>query len=408
MAVVKPFAGWHYNQEKFSELEKIIAPPYDVISEKELARMKAESKYNYTNIILPEGEDKHSRSAELFKLWQKEKILVKDSKPTLYFYRQTFSLTPLELFCQNVSDERISRVSLFCVVGLEEYSSRIILPHEKTFSGPKADRYKLMDTTQGNMEPVFLGYDSPRFAGDEFSKIILTLKPNFSYTDDANVLHEVWSITDSKVHLAVEKVLGPLKFYILDGHHRYETALKYYLEHQKSDAKAGHRYVLAAICSFRQPGAIILPTHRALRNGDAAKAKNLLTERGWTWNHASTLSELEKNLKESKSTAFGIKLKDIKGYGFLKSPSPRTRLDLEVLHEDVLSFFAEDPKLEYIKDISELESKVDEGLFIAGFLLKPSTTDEVMAVAEKNSVMPHKSTFFYPKIPSGLVINTFN
>ncbi len=432
MSVVKPFSAWHYNTHKFKNLSEVVAPPYDVISAEELAEMKKKSPYHYTRVILPEGENKHIQAAELLRTWQREEILVQDKKPALYFYRQTFNLTPAERFCQSVpghsvatqghfipmkwhdsffvsgASQPLSRTSIFARIGLEDYSAKIILPHEKTFSGPKADRYKLMESTQGNMEPVFLGYDSPRFSGDEFEKIILSQKPTEKFIDDAGVSHELWAITDEKVIAEVEKVLGPKKFYILDGHHRYETALKFYHDHQAKDARLDHRYVLAAICSFRQPGTVILPTHRALKVGEVDKAKKNLMGLGWEWSEVSDRKILEEKLMGSKVTCFGLKIPRNEKYVFLKAPKDLEKLDLDVLHDLVLPVFDKDPQLDYIKDLDELEAKVDQGIYQIGFLVRPSTVDEVMSVAEHGSVMPHKSTFFYPKIPSGFVINTFS
>jgi uncharacterized protein (DUF1015 family) len=411
MAVVKPFSGWHYNENKFPKLEDVVVPPYDVISDSELKAMREKNPFNYSKIILPEGENKHASAASFFHQWQKEEVLIQDRKPALYFYKQTFKLTPMELFCQNIADQKsdgqLSRTGLFCRVGLEDYSSKVILPHEKTFSGPKADRYKLMEAVQGNMEPVFLGYDSPRFSGDEFEKIVVGQKPTYRFTDNLGVIHELWAITDEKVHEEVETILNPKKFYILDGHHRYETALKFYRDHQSADARLDHRYVLAAICSFHQPGTVILPTHRAIKKGDIEGAKKNWVAQGWQWQSVAKRGELEELLRGSTTAAFGLKIHKTEGYVFLKSKDSKDKLDLEILHEDLLPSLGSPQEIDYIKDIGELESKVVEGVYDIGFLVKPSSVDEVMKVAEAGAVMPHKSTFFYPKIPSGLVINSF-
>jgi uncharacterized protein (DUF1015 family) len=417
MAVVRPFAGWRYSRARFANLADVVVPPYDVISEQQLAKLKKRNSHNFSNVILNEGEKKHEKAAELFSQWKQDGSLVHDTKPELYFYKQTFKLKPHELFCQNVpagvrKGSSLNRTGILCRVGLEDYSAKVILPHEKTFSGPKADRYELMTAAQGNMEPVFLGYDSPRFSGEEFEKICLGKKPEYDFTDDGGVAHQLWLIDDLKVHDEVAKVLDGKKFYILDGHHRYETALQFYKDHQKTGARLDHRFVLANICSFKQPGTVILPTHRALRLENFNAPKWLAAQKNkCTVKEDLTLAQLEELMIASRSPAFGVRFNGSDRYAFLQiNYAPHDKLDLEVLHQEILPELAPGKKSEdiaYIKDITEFEEKISSGELTLGFLVKPSTTAEVMTTAENGKVMPHKSTFFYPKIPSGLVINTF-
>jgi uncharacterized protein (DUF1015 family) len=412
MAVVKAFKGFRYHltsREEKLELKDVVVPPYDVISPLELEILKSKSQYNFSNIILANPRDDYREARERLALWREKEILRPDAKPCLYFYKQVFSL-----------GSTFSRTGIFARIGLEDYSSKIILPHEQTFSHHKDDRYKLMEATGGNMEPVFLGYNSERFSGDEFEKIILSRKPEGHYTDDAGTEHFLWAIDDVLVHEEVEKVLRMQKFYILDGHHRYETALKYFKDHQNSDTKLSHRYLLANICSFKQPGMVILPTHRLLRGLKSDSLNRCLKnlENDFIYREVENVSDLEKDLSRNVSAlpAFGLKRSDSIKYIFMQMKEDAFErygkpLDLDVLHEKIipmLEFSKGKPDIDYVKNISEWEAKLLSKEYELGFLIRPTKAEEVMKVATEGKKMPHKSTFFYPKIPSGLVINLFD
>ena len=423
MAVVKPFKGFRYNQTKIKKLEDVVVPPYDVISPSELVEMKAKSSYNYSNLILSGDSAIYKKAADLLQNWREEKVLIQDVRPCLYFYKQTFKLDRHELFCQIVPDSvkkggTLSRTGIFSRVGLEDYTSKIILPHEKTFAVHKADRYKLMEATMGNMEPVFLGYDSDRFSGDEFEKITLAKAPVAHYSDCFGVEHKLWSIDDTLVHETVEKTLSGLKFYILDGHHRYETALQFYKDHQSSDARLSHRYVLADICSFRQPGTIILPTHRLISGIVPHTIERTLEALSTDFEISKVVNfkEVEEAMSATQGTVFGVRLAGDTSYLVMKLKKDsgfkkQGELDLDILHEIALPKFqtiGAELNINYVKAIQEWESRLNTDEFQIGFLIKPTTSDEVMKVAQESRKMPHKSTFFYPKIPSGLVINIFD
>jgi uncharacterized protein (DUF1015 family) len=155
---IQPFCGWRFSEALAKDYAKLIVPPYDVISAKELEQMKKDHQYNFTHVILGEGENKHKVAAELVEKMASEEVIQRESEKALYFYKQTFKLSRLERFCQEPGlPEKLSRKGFFALVKLHDYKDRVILPHEKTFSGPKADRLELMTEAQGQMEPVFLG-----------------------------------------------------------------------------------------------------------------------------------------------------------------------------------------------------------------------------------------------------------
>jgi len=428
MAVIKSFQAWRYNSAKFSHLEELVVPPYDVISPKELEEMQRRNKHNYSNIILNQSSDKYQAAANLLNQWCEKEDLVQDEKLCLYFYRQTFKLKPTELFCQNVPDSvkrggALSRIGFFTAVGLEDYSAKVILPHEKTFSSHKDDRYKLMQACQGNMEPVFLGFDSEEFNGASIEKFVSGRKATVSYKDDSGVLHEMWAVSDAPVVQEVETALLQSQLFILDGHHRYETALKFYNDHKNKDARLSHRYVLANVCAFRQPGVVILPTHRALKKVKVTGLHEISSQLGEFFEAAEMRSwqEVEGALMNVGFPSFGLVLQGgkfavLKGKPSLERLTLNTgfsksyeQLDLVILHEFVLKQLgAQEEDIDYIKDIDQVIQGAGQNLWPVSFLVRPNAYQDVMGVARRGEKMPHKSTFFYPKIPSGLVVRRFD
>lgn len=405
MATVKPFRAWRYNPNKIKVLNDVIVPPYDVISPQDLARMKNASPYSFAHVTLNEGDDKHIKAAQLFKKWGEEKALVRDEKPAIYFYRQKFSLNKHELFCQNVQPGDLSRTGFFAVVKVEDYSQKVILPHEKTFSGPKADRYQLMKEAQGNMEPVFLGYDLPKFGGEDFDDVIRHGQKIYDYEDGSHVRHELWSVTDDASVALVVSVLKSERLYILDGHHRYETALQYF----KDSRDPRSEYVLANICSFQQPGTVILPTHRVLKFKKGLETIDNIMGR-LVDRQKADFEQVETRCRKPGFGVFGFLNSDGR-YEILSAKHQPSDLDLDLdfLHEVLLKEMSSVSEFEisYVKDLLEVERMVRSREFDMAFIVRPNTSQEVMSVAGKFGKMPHKSTFFFPKIPSGLVIHSF-
>lgn len=408
MATVKPFKAWRFDSSKINHLENVIVPPYDVISEKELAEMDKLSPFNFSKVILAKGDKKHLRAAELFKSWQKEEVLIQDKTPGFYLYKQEFNLDRFELFCQKITDgHALVRYGFFAKVQVEDYANGVILPHEKTFAKYKADRYELMEAAQGNMEPVFLGYDSNFLTGEDFEKAVTNLKPVYFYEDRSGVQHKLWYVSAADVCSKIEKALQKEKLYILDGHHRYETALKFHQDHGGERTK----YVLANVCAFNQPGTVILPTHRLLKDlPDFSKDRFIdLLKKNFDVNQVVSLGELETKLKGSKKVGFGLRFGGDKSMFFAELKKDPGILDLDYLHETLFKEIGGGKEFAtfYVKSIPEFQERLDHNEYEVGFLVRPNTYDDVIKKASHQEVMPHKSTFFYPKIPSGLVIHQF-
>lgn len=417
MAVVKPFKAWRYGSPQSSRLQDFVVPPYDVITAPEREALQNSNKYNYSHIILSQGENKHKRAAEKLRDWKDNHILIQDNAPQFYLYKQEFKLSPTECFGQPQAiknTETFKRYGFFGLVQVEPYENKIILPHEKTFSKYKQDRYELMHNCQGQVEPVFLGYDSQFLSGNDFENIVKFSPTTYDYKDAHGVHHTLWALQDSSLH---ENIMGQLqsqKLYILDGHHRYETALKYHQDHPTENNK----YVLAQVCAFKQPGMIILPTHRlvsGVKNFDFQFLTRVLMK-DFIFEKAADLIALEEKLSNTKEIAFGVAIqKEIylatlnkqTGASVVKSPQ---ELDLDFLHSKILCAENVGPNSEihYVRSSGEFFDELKLGRHQFGILVRPNTYADVVFKSNNSEVMPHKSTFFFPKVPSGLVINSFD
>ncbi len=411
MAVVKPFKAWRYDRDKSPHLEDVIVPPYDVISEKERDALQKSNRHNFSKIILAQGENKHYSAALILNEWKNQEILIQDENPGFYFYRQEFRLGKFEMFCQKIQAPPsgvMVRYGVFARVQVEDYKNNVIFPHEKTFAKHKADRYELMEASQGNMEPVFLGYDSPFLSGDDFEKMIRSGKLLYDYEDHYGVKHKLWYLSDEETCGKVSEHLKSEKLYILDGHHRYETALKFYQDHPSEETK----YVLADVCAFKQPGMVILPTHRLVSGIKDFSPENVIAKLAEDFNFAEVkdLSALEARLKASTHVAFGMTFSVNEKMYFVELKSAQKVLDLDFLHGTLFtpSVLGEELQINYVKNIPEFLDNMKSGKHQIGFLVRPNTYEDIVEKAAQHQVMPHKSTFFYPKIPSGLVINKFD
>ncbi|MCC6278263.1 MAG: DUF1015 domain-containing protein [Oligoflexia bacterium] len=405
MTEIRAFKGWRYSQAKASDYSKLIVPPYDVISDQELSEMKKLDSHNFSHVILAEGENKHQKASRLLESMKKEDLVVQESRPCFYLYRQTFKLNRWEKFCQDPTlPDQLSRVGFFALVKLHDYSDKVILPHEKTFAGPKADRYDLMTMARGQMEPVFLGYDSDFLGSPSEFKALFSQKPDVGFKDQFGVTHEMWACSDEEFAQRAKSEIKNLPLFILDGHHRYETALKYSKDHPEGTA----RYVLAQLIPFQQQGTVILPTHRVLKWPAPPEKITDFLYKHMSFELVDNLEQLETRMRSGARASFGAILPQGIYYSCVKRSTEN--LDLDNLHKLIIPALTEkfgEPRITYVKSIEECVDSVKKGAADLAFLVRPSTHKEVMSTANQGLVMPHKSTFFFPKVPSGLVIHCF-
>ncbi len=425
MAEIVPFRGITYDLSLVGGLASAVSPPYDVISAAEQKALYNAGPYNFVRVILNRAESEddedctYHRAAGYLQTWLSEGVLREDREEALYHYRQEFT---------NPADgRRYSRDGIFCALRLEPYSCGIVLPHEETRMKAKSDRLALMRATVSNPEPIYALYEDPaQHTSALFSSAVLSA-PDLSVTIDAD-LHEVRRIIDVDTIGSFQRYLSDRRIWIADGHHRYETALAYRDGQPEGSRNPAAEYVLTVLSAFEDPGLVVLPTHRLIRNLPDSRIEQLIVriERYFDVS-PSTTSDLMRRLTGAGGAkhVFGLVLRD-ESY-LLELRDERTmdeavlnhspdwkRLDVSILQTLVLeraleipaSALATTPDVGYTRDWNEAFAAVTSGAYQAALLLAQPSADEVKRVAAAGEKMPPKSTFFYPKLWSGLVLRS--
>jgi uncharacterized protein (DUF1015 family) len=414
VAEVKPLKAVHYNLAAVGALADVVAPPYDVIDAGQRAELVARSPFNVVEIDLPEapdGTDRYEYAAQTMESWSLEGVLTADREPTLWALSQEF---------QTPDGERRTRNGFLCRVRLEPYGKGI-RPHERTQPGPKEDRLRLTRATRHNLSPIFSLHTGnawpllePALSGDPWGEV----------TDGDGTTHRVWRIEDAAIHDAVSAELADAELLIADGHHRYETALAY---EREVGGEGEHSYVLMALVSLEDPGLTVFPTHRLLTGlaEDPAAQERL-------GSGLKELFELDQvpveGLDPAGEEGIGV-------FGYIDShhrQGYRLRLrDEAVLAEEmgersdayrgldaailealvlkrVLGMTDDDIAakrgIAYTPDAARAIASLD-GDADAAFLLRATPVERVRAVAAEGETMPPKSTYFFPKLLTGIVFN---
>jgi len=430
MAQISPFKAIRYNTQQQRDLSSVLAPPYDVIDQDRRDLLTARDQHNIVRIDLPHMPPSslgppaaYARSAQLLKDWLDRKVLVTDPQPALYYYQQTFK----------IGSTSHTRKAFFSRVRLEPLGEGDVKPHEHTFSGPKEDRLALTKATRCNLSPVFALYP------DQNNQVLAALEPSSDETDCFaeldGIRNELWLVREPK---AIDRVVGLLaekKIYIADGHHRYSTALNYreFLRQSGQSIPDDHpaNFVNMLLVCTTDPGLVILPTHRLVRGlaeNFLSKLRSL-TSSQFDWTESglddSKAEKFDSAIAQAHPRAIGLYEPGCNQLLILspksddpvaqqdpqKSPALRD-LAVVILHDCLLSekitsqlVPPSKPQIAYVKDITQAVRSCRQGQYQAAFLLQPTSMEQVLAVVEAGQLMPHKSTFFYPKVPSGLVIN---
>lgn len=424
MAVIKPFKGMRYDTSKAGEISKLCCPPYDIISEKQRIDYINENEYNIIRLELPkDGENPYDNASDILNMWRDKGILIHEDKPAIYIYEEEF----------NAYSERKSIKGIIARVKLEEFSKGIILPHEFTLSKAKEDRLNLMKATNCNFSQIYALYMEENHLTlktiDEYSQCA----PNLEFTDSDDVTHRLWIVTDEEIINKIVDDFAYRRLYIADGHHRYETALNYRNYCRESGiSKEGdpQDYQMIYLVDMDHPGLVVFPTHRLVRdltNFDKNKMLELC-EKYFIITAVSDNENMERELAkcyDEGKNAFGfycgngewylLVLKDIDVMSqFLPNLCTASqRLDVSVLHTLILeNIFGIDKEnmanqvnLTYTKFFDEAVSLVDSGEFQCSFVLNPTRVSEIRNVAAAGEKMPQKSTYFYPKMITGMVMN---
>ena len=427
MVDILPFCGVRYDPTTAAgQLSDLVAPPYDVISPAEQAALYEKHPANVVRLILGRENDKYAQAARLFREWLSSGVLKADVEPAFYVYHQTFN-DPA------TNESAPERMGLVCLLKLEDYSTGRVLPHEKTMTGPKADRLELLRATEAQFESIYGLYSDPDRAIESFLN---------EYDDRETVIervdgligssHRIERITDTSAHAVLRDLLADTSVFIADGHHRYETALTYRREVRAAhpglseDMPISADYILITLTAFEDEGLLVLPTHRLVRNvppekiaalSDALAAHFKLLD--------SSLDTVEAEIAaqaETGKVAFGlvlppnqVRLAVLNGSAEeATDPSApaAARLPVTLLGSLILepclgidsAAVAAGGQVAYTRELTEAVAAVECGEAQAAFLLGRPTVQEIKEVSLAGDVMPQKSTFFFPKLLSGLVL----
>jgi len=417
---VVPFQGIRYNERVVGDLARVICRPYDVITPEQQRLYYAKSDYNAVRLEFPEPTaDRYQRAAMTFREWLKQGVLQYDSESAFYLHEHEFKY----------SGRKMLRRGVIARVKLELWGSGIF-PHEETASKAKSDRLQLMQACRANFSPLFSLYQdsqrkiAPILYGVAQEEPVVSSPAGQGSLPDPDEAHRLWAVADPEIKRGLGELLSAQPIYIADGHHRYETALTYQqgrTKEQSLRASGAFDYVMMELVEFSDPGLIVLPLHRLVRGILPSSLVNLVDRfrdffdvevvaariDGWNLPVDSCLGVLG---LQPDSLAVLKRRQDIA----LETMMPDSRsqtyraLGVSILNHivfDAVLSQAKDIEIAYTVDLKETRQQIEEGNYQLAFLLHPPQMEMIKAVADAEDRMPAKSTYFYPKLPAGLVIN---
>jgi uncharacterized protein (DUF1015 family) len=440
MAEIQPFRAVHYSPSCAKDLDRIITPPYDVISREEQDAFYSAHPLNIIRLVLGKqnpddspSNNRYTRAAGTLKQWLQEGVLVRSDQPAFTIYQMEFA---------EPDGGRGSIDGIVALVKVDDYGKGKVLPHEKTYKGPKQDQLSLLRSCRASFTPIHaLFSDDHNVVGGEYGRL-MEGPPEQEARDVNGSVHRTWSIRDEESIAKIRGVLAEKSLFIADGHHRYETALAFRNEERASGrAQAGgpHEYVMMYITSMSHPGLTILPAHRlvkGLADLDLGQIETILEpyfsieELCYTTANRDEVSNTLVQRIRSYSNVGGkfgmvvqgencfrlLRLKDYHAVDSLMDvdiPSSLRGLDVTILREIILGHALgldkenAEGQIEYTPLVSEALNRVLKGEIQVSFILNPTRVDQMRTAAELGHKLPHKSTYFYPKISSGLVLNVF-
>jgi uncharacterized protein (DUF1015 family) len=414
MADVQPLRALHYDTSVAGPLADVVAPPYDVIDASQRAELIARSLFNVVSIDLPQGEpDPYASAGELFESWQLQGALVRDREPAIWAHTQDYN---------GPGGARLTRRGFFCRVRIEPYGPGRVRPHERTHPGPKEDRLRLTRATRANISPIFSLYSDPTHAAWDALAPATAQAPWGEVSDHDGTVHRLWHVSDADAIAAVQEAARGAELLIADGHHRYETMQAYA---EEVGGEGEHRYILMCLVALEDPGLTVFPTHRLVRGLDAARRAALAEALERDFEIAEVPIEqiaplagdgpLQLGYIDAEGPPRRLTLKDqaIADAALAGHSQAYRHLDTGVLEtlllknalglsdEDIAHFNG----LFYARDTPEALAAVRSGEYDAAFLMRPTPVGQVREVAAAGENMPPKSTFFFPKLLTGLLFN---
>ncbi len=402
MAEIKPFKGYFYNQQNAGNLDNLVSPPYDIIDSDYREKLVRTSEFNITNLLLPysnENENYYQRVKNTFNTWIEKKIILQDESENFYFLRQNFLY----------KNEKIERIGFFGILSLKDVKN--VVRHEHIIKKYSEDRKKLLETAKTNFEPIFLLYEDGEYLLD---KIIVEEKNSFQNTEFENIKNSFGRIKNKELFSPLLDKIKNNLLYIADGHHRFSASLEAYLKNQDSVPEN----ILVYFTNLLSKNLLILPTHRLIySNIPWNKIIQAITPY-FSIERFINFSSLTEALSKAGDNSFGvygtgrfylwklINRKNIEKFLPYSNIEEWSKIDVVILHYFILKeifklspeekiFYERDEKLIFEK------AKKDPKNFV--FFLNPTDINDLKIISQKGGILPAKTTYFYPKIPSGLI-----
>jgi uncharacterized protein (DUF1015 family) len=415
MANIEPIRALRYDPDLTGGLQDVVAPPYDVIDDQQRANLEARSPYNIVRVDLPRGgEDRYEKAAELLDRWRAEAVMLRDGDAALWTLAQDYT---------GPDGRRRTRQGFFARVRVEDYGPGRIRPHERTHPGPREDRLRLTRATQVNLSPIFSLYSDPAGVAWRALADAPDAEEWAQTTDDDGTVNRLGRVSDPETLATVKEALGNVELLIADGHHRYETSRVYA---EEVGGSGPHRYVLMCLVALQDPGLTVFPTHRLVRGLSPAQQEALAT----TLRRDFAIEELPSTDELAPETAETVRIGYIDSHFrkpfmlTLKDPAiadatlpdraeSYRRLDTAVLEALILKGalglsdhdIDELHGLGYARDFEQALTLVQNAEYDAAFFMAPTPVERVREVAAAGESMPPKSTYFFPKVPTGLLLN---
>jgi uncharacterized protein (DUF1015 family) len=419
VADVRPFRALRYAPNL--DLAAAICPPFDIISPQRQQELHDRAPYNavHVELAIGDGQARYENAAAALASWREDGTVRKDESPSYYLYHQQFEH----------GGATYQRRILFARVGLQPWSDGVVLPHEQTFGAPKADRLKVLQATRVNSSPIFLTYRDQNRTIESILTLVAESEPTVVFEADDGQPHSLWAISDPDTTSALRSAYEDEKLYIADGHHRYETALGF-RDDARSNGWTGdepENFALVALSAASDPGLLVLPIHRVTAAGDDWTDVFGRIEPLFNVDRFDSLDDLNAALATATPAAFGLIAKDdakpmlltIANAAAIDALLPQDRspewraLDYAIANHVIMRHglgvseteMTDHSSVWFTEDPAEAESNVRSGRGKYAVLLNPVPVNTVLDLAEAGERMPQKSTFYFPKVPTGLLFN---
>ena len=422
MAEIRPFRGVRFTSQA-GEMDELLCPPYDIINEQQRSEYLEKNPNNIVKIELPVAEegvdDRYQAAAQCLDGWMKDGILARDPKPSLYIYEEQYTL----------HGETKSVRGIISLVKIEEFEKGVIMPHEFTLSKPKQDRLNLIQATQSNISTIYSLYtDEGKSTQTRLQK--LTERQPDMQAVEGDCTHRLWVVDDEAEVAALCSDFGKRNLYIADGHHRYETSLKYRNMCREAGAPEGSPcdYVMMMLVSMDEDQFTLFPTHRLIKNAENFDAQAFLKgiEQNFHVEKRQGVNEIKSALAGYRNTGEKVTawyvgndvwylLRYRSESGVMDHIMPDSskalrNLDISILHQlviDRVMHCNNEDCVNYTRIFDEAIAAVDEGRYQCCFILNPTRIQDIKDIVDASEKMPQKSTYFYPKPTTGLVMNVY-